>query len=79
MHAHGLRADVELLADLAVGQALCEQGEHLELARGELGRPTTLDPGMAARRAGAHVVELCEQRLRLEANGHLAGLLGDVA
>jgi DNA-binding NarL/FixJ family response regulator len=34
--AHGLRADVELLADLPVGEALREQGEHLELARREV-------------------------------------------
>jgi len=31
-----LRCDIELLGNAAVGAALCDQGEHLEFARGQI-------------------------------------------
>ena len=74
VHRDGLRADEQLLADLAVGPALGDQGEDLGLARGQRVRRTVGAGGGRPERP-----QLVEQRLGAEPVRGLAGQVADLA
>src|SRR3954468_3884527 len=74
VHRDGLRADEQLLADLAVGAALGDQREDLALAGGEGGRARAV----GTRRGAALGLEPRERRLGAQPVRDLAGLVAEL-